>query len=241
MAGVTSEYDLSECPVCEEDYIDPKLLPCGHIICRECVLSWVKANPQHNNCPVCRATIILHQSPDKTINVDIASLIDNLPTDVAVVAVVECKQLLKGNHVCNVCDDDSPAASICIDCNIKLCAPCSRTHRKFPAFFEHCLEQLSTLTPERLAALRKSFCDVHKNRLAELYCPTDQSLICFLCSSSSHRSCAGVQVLADFAKNERLTFKAQIDRLRQMKNAIEKQVKRQPKMCITTIYQNTSD
>lgn len=224
MADVKTENDQCECPVCQEDYKDPKLLRCGHTICRQCVLSWLETGGPQKGCPLCRASILPPQSAGSNTAVDVAGLVDVLPADVASLAVVDCKHLLQGDHFCNVCDDDNPASSICIDCNLKVCAACSKTHRKFPAFREHSVEQINTLTPERLAALRKSFCDVHKDRQAELYCPTDRSLICFLCSSSKHRTCPGVDVLADCATKEREGLKGLSERLRKKRTYLEAQV-----------------
>ena len=40
------------CPVCHEWFEDPIALGCGHALCRECAMSWLKTTP---SCPTCRA------------------------------------------------------------------------------------------------------------------------------------------------------------------------------------------
>ena len=45
-----------ECPICSETFKDPRILPCGrHILCHDCIVSWIKKNPSAT-CPLCRIT-----------------------------------------------------------------------------------------------------------------------------------------------------------------------------------------
>ena len=45
------------CIVCHEHFTLPKLLPCGHLLCRHCLVSWLKSEPEAN-CPLCRCAIV---------------------------------------------------------------------------------------------------------------------------------------------------------------------------------------
>ena len=42
---------LKECPVCQEDFTDPKVLPCDHSFCQDCLDQIKKGNSI--KCPVC--------------------------------------------------------------------------------------------------------------------------------------------------------------------------------------------
>lgn len=47
----------SECPVCLETYVDPRMLTtCGHSVCADCVQKLIEAppNPTSVTCPECR-------------------------------------------------------------------------------------------------------------------------------------------------------------------------------------------
>lgn len=226
MAGLAPQYDTSECAVCREDYQDPKLLRCGHIVCRKCVLSWLQTRGSQTGCPLCRAAIIptLRQGEAALSADELAALIDRLPTDVAVMSVVECKKILKGDPMCSVCDECVSASTICIDCNIKLCRSCCKNHKKFPAFREHTLEDLSLLTPTKLAALRRSLCDVHWERPADAYCTSHHTFICDLCSPA-HQECQTVADLVAFAQSERETLRNQNRNMVNIKAAVEEQVR----------------
>ncbi|KAH7709657.1 Tripartite motif-containing protein 56 [Aphelenchoides avenae] len=49
----------SECPVCLDTYVDPRVLPaCGHTVCHSCVRKLIHAPPNRTTvaCPECRET-----------------------------------------------------------------------------------------------------------------------------------------------------------------------------------------
>ena len=45
------------CAVCLDSFKNPLLLPCNHVFCTSCLISWMQHN--HNTCPECRSTIEL--------------------------------------------------------------------------------------------------------------------------------------------------------------------------------------
>ncbi|KAH3877383.1 E3 ubiquitin-protein ligase RNFT1-like [Dreissena polymorpha] len=47
------------CPICQDDYQDPVMLPCKHIFCENCVSIWFD---REKTCPMCRAEI-QHEDP----------------------------------------------------------------------------------------------------------------------------------------------------------------------------------
>ena len=60
--------DVTECPVCFEFYDEsgehvPRLLPCTHTLCENCVRSLLKEKSLR--CPECKTT---HQAPNEVLN-----------------------------------------------------------------------------------------------------------------------------------------------------------------------------
>ena len=51
------------CPICQEHYTDPKLLPCNHYYCRECIIRL--ANKPVFHCPECRKEITLKDGVER--------------------------------------------------------------------------------------------------------------------------------------------------------------------------------
>lgn len=48
------------CSICQEIYLDPVGLPCGHCFCSECLFRWVRSRSSMEDgcsCPVCRAAL----------------------------------------------------------------------------------------------------------------------------------------------------------------------------------------
>ena len=176
-----------DCTVCHEHFTLPKLLPCGHLLCRHCLVTWLKSQPEAN-CPVCRCAIV---DPKEQKGRSLEDIADGFPTDLAMAALVEADRLLSKQHVCRVCVNVA-AASICLNCGDMLCQPCTEAHSRLSISEHHKVENLTSLTVEKLAANLPSTCAVHNDKIPEVYCPTHGASICLLCATTTHRQCPEV-------------------------------------------------
>ena len=43
------------CPICLDETINMKMTSCHHFFCKLCIDSWLE---NHENCPVCRASLV---------------------------------------------------------------------------------------------------------------------------------------------------------------------------------------
>ncbi|XP_070205289.1 E3 ubiquitin-protein ligase TRIM45-like isoform X3 [Littorina saxatilis] len=188
----------TECSVCHELFKNPKLLPCAHVLCRHCLLSWLASNPEAL-CPLCRGAIADPKEKSKTKGWE--EVVDALPDDVAMAALVESTRVLSQDHVCVGCK--SAAVSICLNCNDMMCQACSDLHTKFSVSSHHKVEDLSSMTAEELAASQPDHCSVHTSKPCELFCPTHGAAICHLCASAKHRACPDLTKLAEAADKSR--------------------------------------
>ncbi|XP_076453225.1 E3 ubiquitin-protein ligase TRIM56-like [Babylonia areolata] len=219
MASASSDY---ECPVCHDDYIDPKILPCGHLVCQSCVLSWLDKEGRQACCPLCRASII---SPNAAGPADFAAEVNALPTDLHTTALVESHKILRGPHVCGLCENNFAAVFFCIQCMVKLCTNCEKGHRKIPALKRHILEDVNNLNVESLARSGQVMCKAHPDRLAELYCPVHEEVMCSVCSTTSHGACAAMKILADMATDTRAELNQRAQKLRTKESKMVKRLK----------------
>ncbi|KAK7098331.1 transcription intermediary factor 1-beta-like isoform X2 [Littorina saxatilis] len=208
-----------ECPVCHDDFTDPKILPCTHLVCRKCVLSWLHKGGNQAGCPLCRASIL----PQGSSGQDVAALVDDLPTDIITKAAVESRRVLNEKHVC-VCDSTTKATSFCMQCSIKFCPACVKIHNVIPTTKEHKIEQISALTVDKLAASYQSSCAVHPGRPVEQFCSSHQELICINCSTSTHRRCLDVEGIAGAAEAKRQKLKEQAKELEGKMDEIQTQI-----------------
>ena len=179
-----------ECTVCHEHFTLPKLLPCGHLLCRHCLVSWLKSQPEAS-CPLCRCAIV---DPKERKGRSLEDIADGFPTDLAMAALVEADRLLSKQHVCCVCVNVA-AVSMCLTCGDMFCQSCSTLHKKQSVSKHHKVENLASLTVENLAANRPANCAVHDDEVSKVYCPTHGASICLLCATTDHRQCPEVTKL----------------------------------------------
>ncbi|KAL8574774.1 hypothetical protein ACOMHN_035317 [Nucella lapillus] len=217
MASASAPASHLECPVCHDGFTEPKLLPCTHLVCCKCMVSWLEKGGDQNGCPLCRAPIV----PDSAkAQGDFASQVDALPTDFAIAAVIESVKTLNSGHVCSCCDD-AEASLFCLQCAVKFCDACAKPHAKIPATRDHVTEKLSDLSAEQLALHHHVPCVNHQEKQAELYCSVHEQVICFLCLSSTHNKCGKVEGMGgEVAQRKREELRAELKKLEQREAAI---------------------
>ncbi|KAL8591953.1 hypothetical protein ACOMHN_020431 [Nucella lapillus] len=209
-----------ECPVCHEDFQQPKILPCTHLVCRKCLLFWLTSAEPQGGCPLCRAPVLSSSPQGRCLD----DQVDDLPTDLAIQSVVDIQKFLNSSHVCSLCDDGVLASSYCLQCTIKLCGPCAQKHRRIPYLQSHVIEDLDDLTAERMAETCRVTCTNHADRLVELYCSSHQELICMLCFPTNHRECYDVKAVIDVARQKRAELKERAERLLDQEAQLSSQV-----------------
>ncbi|KAK7089835.1 transcription intermediary factor 1-beta-like [Littorina saxatilis] len=220
-ASATSSSELPECPVCHDGYKEPKILPCTHLACKKCVMSWLQKAGVNEGCPLCRAPIL---PPTSRGQRDLDTLVNDLPTDLATMALVDSHKVLSGQHVCMLCNNNSAATSFCLQCDVKICKACINVHNNIPSTRKHVIEDLNKLSPQRLAEINRATCNVHDDRPAEVYCSTHQELICMLCATTNHRSCAEVKAIPDVATEKGRELEQQAQRLRDRATALATEI-----------------
>ncbi|PVD22061.1 hypothetical protein C0Q70_17864 [Pomacea canaliculata] len=188
-----AEQHERECAVCTNDFTTPKILPCGHLLCRQCVISWMDSKADAG-CPLCRCPIV--EQSDRSSS----DTVDALPTDFVMEALVESARVLSKDHLCCVCEDVR-ADFICMQCQDMLCTMCTKAHRKLSATRSHDVESVSTVTPERLAASRPALCADHGDKQAEFFCREHRLAVCSACKANKHIVCLETNYLDNEIKS----------------------------------------
>lgn len=74
--------DYLSCPICHEPYKQPKLLPCVHSYCRQCLERHIQKSAKNNvfNCAVCQRNLHVSEKGVDTFqdNFFLASLTEKL-------------------------------------------------------------------------------------------------------------------------------------------------------------------
>ena len=132
------------CPVCERIFDNPKVTPCLHTFCKECLETRIEATKilgMATCCPSCRTVL-----PAGSV----------YPSDFRVNRLIEIfKEAEKASvarsfvfHGCGKCEEYLPAVSWCVECQSLLCRECNEIHRKWKEFKAH-----TTVTPEEYARI----------------------------------------------------------------------------------------
>ncbi len=176
------------CAVCQEHYTQPKVLPCLHYYCKECVLKLaIRRTPSKSfSCPECRKDTILPQGGVEELKT--AFFVNCYKSNYYALERVHGKVEVK----CEGCSDSgAKAEAFCRQCVTFICKECVKIHKKLKVFSSHEVDSLQDLKQGRakvIAAKEPSTkkCLTHEEPLI-IYCFDCNSLICRDCTVVAHK------------------------------------------------------
>ncbi|MBN3308173.1 TRI45 protein, partial [Amia calva] len=184
------------CFVCKRFYCDPKILPCLHTFCSECIrqLEPFSASapggpgsaPRAPSirepvsitvlCPVCDSEVDLPHAGVEGLTTDHLAvsdvLLESLRND-------ECELL------CDLCSEGE-AERRCAVCSANLCQFCCQAHRRQKKTSSHsmvCLQDLKTCG----RVVKPVLCRLHPSEELRLFCETCDQPVCRECAVTGHR------------------------------------------------------
>ena len=173
------------CPVCHDHFQEPKILPCLHYYCKQCIqnLAW-RAGNQPFPCPECRTDTILPQNDP-----------DQLPTAFFVNRMKEVHAKLekvqgKVEAKCEMCPGGA-AIAFCRQCAEFICDKCIESHQRMKVFADHEVSSLDELKEGGGKSIVTKpppppTCKVHEEQ-AKIYCFDCKTLICRDCIVFDHK------------------------------------------------------
>ncbi|XP_052420661.1 tripartite motif-containing protein 45 isoform X2 [Carassius gibelio] len=183
------------CGVCSRMYRDPKILPCLHTFCADCIrqrepFSERRVNGERRSpddythrrnsgstilCPECDSEVDLPPSGVDGLTTDHLALDEVF----AETLLVDCKVL------CDLCSD-SDAGKRCEVCCVNLCDFCSQAHRRQKRTSSHSIQSLQELKSQgRLT--RPVLCSLHPGQELRLFCEPCDLTVCLECAATFHR------------------------------------------------------
>ncbi|XP_066533548.1 E3 ubiquitin/ISG15 ligase TRIM25-like [Hoplias malabaricus] len=179
-ASISVDQDQFMCPVCLDLLKDPVAVPCGHSYCKVCINDCWDQEDQTGiySCPQCRETFTLR--PVLRRNNMLAEVVEKLKrTELQAPSPAHC-YTGPGDVECDFCTGRKlKAVKSCLVCVVSLCETHLNPHLEIPALIKHKLVKASTKLQEKI-------CSLH-DKLIEIYCRTDHSCICYLCTMEEHR------------------------------------------------------
>ncbi|XP_049335182.1 E3 ubiquitin/ISG15 ligase TRIM25-like isoform X5 [Astyanax mexicanus] len=178
--SISIDRDQFSCSVCLDLLKNPVTIPCGHSFCIVCINGHWDQEDQRGvySCPQCRETFT--PRPVLRRNNMVAEVVEKLKkTEVRAASRAHC-YAGAGDVECDFCTGRKlKAIKSCLVCVASLCETHLKPHLEIPALMKHKLVKASTRLQEKI-------CSQH-DKLIEIYCRTDQQLICYLCAMHEHK------------------------------------------------------
>ncbi|XP_053192471.1 E3 ubiquitin-protein ligase TRIM39-like isoform X1 [Scomber japonicus] len=157
------------CSICLDVFTDPVTTPCGHNFCKNCINEHWNSNDQYL-CPMCNK--VFNTRPELHINTFISEMVSHSS---------EQQAAKPGEVPCDVCTGTKlKALKSCLVCLTSYC----ETHLE-PHLTKSVLKRHQLIDP--VENLEDRMCMKH-DKLLELFCKTDQTCVCVLCSVLDHKT-----------------------------------------------------
>ena len=181
--------DEITCPICQDHFEEPKILPCCHYYCKKCIQTLaLRSGDMGENrpfaCPECRSDTLLPQNDAS-----------QLPTAFFVNRMKELHTKMekaqgKVEAVCEQCSGGK-ATAFCRHCTEFICEECVKIHQKLKMFAGHKVSTLEELKQgETKDILIKKppppTCKDHDEQM-KIYCFDCNRLICRDCIVIDHK------------------------------------------------------
>ncbi|XP_071956141.1 uncharacterized protein [Antedon mediterranea] len=188
MANTLDERFL-QCPIHLERYENPKMLPCLHSVCCDCLEQWVEKKEGVLECPECRKE---HPIPEGGIK----SLPDNFHLNNLIEFLQKIGGKSKGTvegepvtHTCGLCKKSEEVEMWCVDCALYLCTSCIPIHKMMAAEHETITtEEFDKLTDSQKIHLKPVYCNKHPKFKIEFFCKTCEVPVCSNCTIVQHKA-----------------------------------------------------
>ncbi|XP_058872717.1 tripartite motif-containing protein 16-like [Acipenser ruthenus] len=179
-ANILVAHDQFSCPVCLELLKDPVTTACGHSYCMGCIKNcWDQTD--HTgvySCPQCRETFT--PRPVLRRNTVLAEVVEKLKKTGLNPPPAQ-SYAGPGDVPCDFCTVRKfKAVKSCLTCLASYCETHVKPHSEVTPLKRHKLVNA-------IGNLEQKLCAEHQ-RLCEVFCRTDQTCICLLCSQIEHRS-----------------------------------------------------
>lgn len=191
------------CPICLEVLKSPKILPCLHSFCQQCIHEVVmslihnkESKPKQFGCPICH-TIVKPKDPTADIDKWASLLQDNLTMGAAE---------RQGCHTCKHHNEISVAKFWCKNCIEAFCEKCNAMHGwiKLTSFHDVIPIEDANYNDSGIdLKVISEKCSRHPFTNIEAFCSDHNELCCLLCLTSCHRKCENVQAISEMTETKR--------------------------------------
>src|SRR6218665_2747329 len=185
--------EITECPICMSVFTDPRILPCIHTFCFECLNrigeAAQKKPADKMPCPLCRKEFIIPEDGMKVVQKNF--FMENL--------LVYKTTLQEGGNtiICDMCNirtegkvSQIPKATTrCLECQDYYCDSCVKVHQFQKVTKDHQMVKIGSdikSQTKRLVSMKS--CTKHIGKPLDYYCSECKKIVCVSCFVESHKS-----------------------------------------------------
>ncbi|XP_044045215.1 E3 ubiquitin-protein ligase TRIM39-like isoform X9 [Siniperca chuatsi] len=209
------------CSICLDVFTDPVTILCGHNFCKNCITKHWDTNDRYL-CPMCKK--IFYTRPELHVNTFISEIVAQFRQSAqqeASSSSSETQVSKPGEVPCDVCTGTKlKALKSCLVCLASYCETHLDPHLTMSGLKRHQL-----IDP--VENLEGRMCTKHDKPL-ELFCKTDQTCVCALCTVLDHKTHEFVPLKEEFEgkKAELGKTEAELQQMIQMRRLKIRETKR---------------
>ncbi|KAL7838715.1 hypothetical protein AOLI_G00271190 [Acnodon oligacanthus] len=195
MARISVQHEELSCPVCLDLLKDPVTINCGHSFCKVCINRHWDQDDQRGvySCPQCRQTFT--PRPVLCRNNMLAEVVEKLKKTELRAAPPAPRYAGPGDVACDFCTGRKlKAIKSCLTCLASFCETHLKPHSEVPGLKKHKLVKASSQLQEKI-------CSQH-DEVMKIYCRTDRSCICYLCTMAEHKGHSTVPAAIERTKKQ---------------------------------------
>ncbi|KAI3352614.1 hypothetical protein L3Q82_005552 [Scortum barcoo] len=168
------------CSICLDVFTDPVTTPCGHNFCKNCITEHWNTTDQCL-CPICKEAFTKRSVLTvNTLFSEMAAQFKSAQQEASSNSS-EQQESKSGEVPCDVCTGTKlKALKSCLVCLVSYCETHLEPHLTVSGLKRHQLV-------EPVENLEGRMCTKHDKPL-ELFCKTDQTCVCMLCSVLDHKT-----------------------------------------------------
>ena len=155
------------CKSCSKSFSDPRLLPCLHVFCKDCLEPLYSQDEGTITCPTCNKTSSCKPPAQLPRHL-------RIERDSTLSSIQQNPQ----ETLCDGCDENNKAEAYCEDCRSPICSDCISSHQRMKAFKKH---SVVSLTQSQPVAVKRVSCILHPEKAVKYYCSTCSCLVCSKC------------------------------------------------------------
>ncbi|KAK9539431.1 hypothetical protein VZT92_004539 [Zoarces viviparus] len=165
------------CCICLDVFTSPVTIPCGHNFCKDCITQHWNINSVQFRCPMCKNHF--KTRPELRVNTFISEMAAEFRKSAGKKRNEDSVVAKPGEVPCDICTGlKLKALKSCLTCFASYCGIHLEPHMTAGPLKRHSLT-------DPVANMEARVCTRHRKTL-ELFCKTDQTCVCSLCTVSEH-------------------------------------------------------